>query len=180
MRSRFLLLLIALTVGLSWMGGRASAVVVTQPAPARVYCQAYRTTNIVVSNAFSAITFDSETEDSSGIHSTSSNQERMTIAAGGTYGVAFTSGYYNSGSASDSIECKLYKNGSSVTGYHTGVWYSTTSSFMKAPVANWLITLAAGDYIDVRVANVNSQATPIYSSGGSSNGGYASFVVWKI
>lgn len=114
-----------------------------------VGCTATRTTAFTPTGTPAAITFNSETWDPYGFHSTATNTSRLTIPAGygGTYLFTFNALGDNSASAGQRV-IYVYKNGGLLT-------YSLT--FDKPAVANYvgfsvsiiIEALGVGDYIEI-------------------------------
>jgi hypothetical protein len=113
----------------------------------------------VSATTYTAITFDTETFDVGGFHSTSTNTSRITIPTGlgGYYSVVFSTEISNGDYTGVAA---IYKNGSK---FNTAPgWKSValgSGGFGNATIMN----LVAGDYIEVQVylttgANVQSNA----------------------
>lgn len=136
-----------------------------------VSCKIYDTTDQTVNaGSTAAITFNSESYDTSSFHSTSTNTSRITVPSTGKYLVtgAISVGHANSSGYQTFLWIK--KNGSgtkSTTEYGTmNVITTASSSYYTIPV-NVILSLAASDYIEIMFEN---------SSGGSSATLYGSYM----
>jgi hypothetical protein len=95
-------------------------------------------------NTNTAVTWSSETFDTDGYHSTSTNTSRITIPAGkaGKYLLTFA-GFYENGGTSNSPRIRFYKNGT--------VFLSVQESaqFQMMFVLSSIVSLAESDYVEV-------------------------------
>ena len=98
--------------------------------------------------------FDTESFDTDGFHSVSSNNGRMTIPSGKAGKYLVTAGVTFATNATGAREIYLFKNGS----FYSQVFAVATSAGSSGNAIPDLVSLAVGDYIDIRVEQ---------SSGGS-------------
>lgn len=115
------------------------------PASGATYvgCLAYRSTSLSVSyNVWTTVTLDSESNDSDGFHSTTTNTERITIPSGkgGKYLVNAAVLWDQTTSASGQIRIRL-NNTSSVAVAIVGHGGYNTANLSQ------IVSLSAGDYI---------------------------------
>ena len=94
----------------------------------------------VANNTLVAITFDNETIDTDGFHSTVSNTSRITIPTGkgGKYLLTATIQFNSSGASGGSRKLLIYKNGTSIvslTFVPRDGFNSASSSFIASAVA---------------------------------------------
>lgn len=122
----------------------------------------YKTTTQSISNATAtAVTFDAETFDVDGYHSTVSNTSRMTVPSGKAGYFLLTSNlrYANNSTGGRSID--FYKNGTRIA----GTYQPTVSGSSVAYSASTVINGTVGDYFEVYAyqesggaLNINSDA----------------------
>ena len=136
-----------------------------------VGCALYDTnsTQSIASGTDTVVTFNSEDFDTDGFHSTVSNTGRITIPSGknGKY-LVNAGGFFNN--ITGNKEGRLYKNGSQIvtngiSGSQTGV-----AGFW----INYIISLVATDYIELRVVQNTGGNADLYKGGGGA-GNYAWF-----
>lgn len=112
-----------------------------------VGCRATKTgTNQTLSNnTYTLVTFNAETYDTDGFHSTSTNTERMTIPAGlaGYYEVTANVGFDTNTTGRRLLQIR--KNGSAIA---VGEASSATSTNYPAFNTSLIVNLAVGDYVD--------------------------------
>ena len=100
------------------------------------------------------LTFDTEGFDTDAFHSTSTNTGRMTIPSGKAGKYLVTAGVTFATNATGAREIYLFKNGS----FYSQVFAVATSAGSSGNAIPDIISLAVGDYVDIRVEQ---------SSGGS-------------
>jgi hypothetical protein len=139
----------------------------TPAAPAFVGARIFNsTTQSLANSTWTAITMNSETYDTDGFHSTSTNTSRITIPTG-------LGGYYlaigNLAFAANATSWRgigIYKNGSEVVGAYTDYAGGTTGTVQ---IISDIMNLVAGDYIELYGRQ---------NSGGNLNTSGASNVSW--
>jgi hypothetical protein len=100
------------------------------------------------------ITFDTESFDTDGFHSTSTNTGRMTIPSGKAGKYLVTGNVTFATNSSGAREIYLFKNGS----FYSQVFAVATSAGSSGNAIPDIVSLAVGDYVELRVEQ---------SSGGS-------------
>ena len=116
------------------------------PSPTFVGASVYRTTDQTISNGtYTIITFDAETYDSDGFHSTVTNTGRMTVPSGkaGKYLISGFAGF--GANASGYRLIRLQKNGSTIS-YFSNLPFTGDTNTVQLSYA---IDLAVGDYIEI-------------------------------
>jgi hypothetical protein len=116
-------------------------------APSFKGCRAVTTTNQTISNAtWTVLTYNSESYDTDGFHSTSTNTGRLTIPAGLTgYYLVITQAVFNT-NATGARSSQIRKNGAEISvGRKMGAYSSTVESVL---VGSDILYLTAGDYIE--------------------------------
>jgi len=106
-------------------------------------------------NAFTTITFDAEDYDTDGFHSTSSNTSRLTVPSGlgGYYLIVGAATHENSG-VNHETNTKLLKNG---VEFRQRLVMATGSSHAGVDLTE-ILSLAAGDYIEIQHLQVSGAA----------------------
>ena len=127
------------------------------------YCEAYNSAAINISqNTATRLTFDSETADTDGMHSTSTNTGRITV---GETGVFMFSAHvsWNATLTGDTMNAvKFRKNGDSTDEY--GEQHCRIDTIGTPHVtANCIVNMADGDYMEVWVWNSSSVTTSAVS-----------------
>jgi hypothetical protein len=121
------------TTGLKWVGFRG--------------CSVYNTVSQVLANATTTtLTFNSESIDTDGFHSTSTNTGRITIPTGlgGKYLINTTARFGLAASGFKTL--KLYKNG----GQTVDIYEETNNAFQyQLGSKSFILELVAGDYLEL-------------------------------
>jgi len=94
-----------------------------------------------------AITFDTETIDTDGFHSTSSNTSRMTVPAGKAGKYEVNAGVTFATNSSGNRETYIFKNGA----IYSSVFQPGTSVGSTSVPISDILDLAVGDYVEIRV-----------------------------
>jgi hypothetical protein len=119
----------------------------------------------ISNNTATALTFDTETYDTDGYHSTSSNTSRITIPAG-KGGYFQVGGHFEMNANTSGFRIlSIYKNGSV---YKTVL--TTPSGLEPSMMITCPILLAAGDYVELFYTQTSGSTQAIYI-----NGGYGAF-----
>lgn len=125
--------------------------------PAAYYNQQCMVTNSanqsIPNNTDTALTFDTETFDGAGMHSTSSNTSRITVNYPGRY--FFAGGMLFAGGSTGVRVAFLYKNGTTRIG-EVGQAGDVTNGNRLCPVG--FADMAAGDYVELWVFQNNGGA----------------------
>jgi len=108
----------------------------------------------IANSTRTTITFDTETFDTDGFHSTSTNTGRMTIPSGKAGKYLVTANVTFATNSTGAREIYLFKNGN----FYSQVFAVATATGSSGNALPDLVSLAVGDYIDIRVEQ---------SSGGS-------------
>lgn len=125
-------------------------------------CRVYRSSTQSINNiTWTAITFDSETRDDGGFHSTSSNTDRMTAPATGWYQISANIEFVASSTGSRMV--RFYLNGTTEIARAALASIATYSTFVPLTATYYL---TASDYVTCDV---------FQDSGGSLNVGTSSF-----
>jgi len=120
-----------------------------------VGCRVTNSTDQSIPNATrTVVTFDTETFDTDGFHSTSTNTGRMTIPAGKAGKYLVTGNVTFATNSTGAREIYLFKNGS----FYSQVFAVATSAGSSGNAIPDIVSLAVGDYVEIRVEQ---------SSGGS-------------
>jgi hypothetical protein len=100
----------------------------------------------IANNTNTAITFDNETIDTDGFHSTSSNTSRITIPTGkgGKYLLTATLQFNSAGASGGSRRLLIYKNGTSIL--HIT---SVPRDGFNSSSASFIVSAVATDYFEV-------------------------------
>lgn len=110
-------------------------------------CRATKTgsNQSISNNTYTLVTFNAETYDTDGFHSTSTNTERMTIPAGlaGYYEVTASVGFDTNTTGRRLLQIR--KNGTAIALTEVS---SATSTNYPAFNASIVVNLAVGDYVD--------------------------------
>jgi len=102
----------------------------------------------VANSTRTALTFDTESFDTDGFHSTSSNTSRITIPSGKAGKYLVTAGVTFAGpNATGAREVYLFKN----AGFYSQVFTLGSSAGSSGTGISDIIDLAVGDYIEIRV-----------------------------
>jgi hypothetical protein len=113
-------------------------------------CRATKTgsNQTISNNTYTLVTFNAETYDTDGFHSTSVNTERMTIPAGlaGYYQVTANVGFNTNTTGRRLLQIK--KNGSAIA---VGEASSATTDNYPAFNTSIIVNLTVGDYVDLEV-----------------------------
>lgn len=141
----------------------SSAVTIASPTPA---CRIINTSPSALTNGSSStLTFNTNIYDPTGMHSTSVNTERVTIATTGIYHIDFCMQYVSTGAPNGPMYFSVYRNTSGVdTGIaaYGPVSYWTNSVTLIASFSTTAL-LTAGDYIYATWANATGVTqTPNY------------------
>jgi hypothetical protein len=127
----------------------------TPSTPAFVGCRVTNSIDQSIPNATrTVVTFDTETFDTDGFHSTSTNTGRMTIPSGKAGKYLVTGNVTFATNSTGAREVYLFKNGS----FYSQVFAVATSAGSSGNAIPDLVNLAVGDYVELRVEQ---------SSGGS-------------
>lgn len=160
----------------SWDGYTWNIVSGASAAPSFIGCRVYNSTTQTVNDSSSvALTFDTETYDNGGNHSTGSNTDRITIPAGGAgYYAGLGGGAWDSNTTGVRIMWWM-KNGAAIAGSESRMNAAGTGG-QQASLPP--VYLAAGDYLQLLV---------FQNSGGARTIGHAAteqyragIAVWKI
>ena len=129
-------------------------------------CVAYHNTTQSISHSTNtAVLFNAEVTDVGGMHDTASNTSRFTVPAGGD-GFYLLTGYINYTAAASGVRSLWWdKNGAAVAGLSGQASVAGTTAAAGALTITALVTLAAGDYVELFT---------VQNSGGSVNIGHAS------
>jgi hypothetical protein len=103
------------------------------------------------------ITFETETFDTNGLHSTSTNPSRFTAVKAGYYQVSVTVDW--AVNATGIREVSIRKNGSTVSGNVTQA--VTTATRPTRQTHSDIVSLAVGDYIEANVVQTSGGALNI-------------------
>jgi hypothetical protein len=126
-----------------------------------VGCSVYDSgnTQAIANNTNVAITFNAESIDTDGFHSTSSNTSRITIPAGlgGKYLVTFNTLYDLN--AVGVRTCKIYKNG---TQDFTAYEFNGSATAYVGQNCSVVMNLSAGDYIELFIFQSSGAGLTIY------------------
>jgi hypothetical protein len=108
----------------------------------------YQTADQSMSNAtFTAITFNSETFDTDGFHSTTTNTSRLTVPAGKAgYYLVIAQLAYN-GNATGQRQAEVTVNGAG--GFGKFIQLNAGSSYVPQPKGTTILNLAVGDYVEL-------------------------------
>jgi len=113
-----------------------------------VGCRVTNSIDQSISNSVrTTVTFDTETFDTNGFHDTSTLTGRMTIPSGKAGKYLVTAGVTFATSGTGYRELYLFKNGS----FYSQVFYSPSATGSSGNAIPDLVSLAVGDYIDIRV-----------------------------
>lgn len=125
----------------------ATAPVWGSATPSFKGCRAVTNTNQLISNAtYTVLNYNSETYDTDGFHSTSTNTGRMTIPAGlAGYYLLITQAVFDP-NATGQRASKIQKNGADVSVGRKLAAYSSTVELTL--VGSDIIYLAEGDYVE--------------------------------
>jgi hypothetical protein len=131
---------------------------------AKAYNSAAQTVN---AGANAVLTLDSESFDTGGLHSTSSNTERLTIPTGGTgYYLVIGSTTCVTPGAAGTAEVSIRLNSA---GHKTAMALLQTSDTVPIQIVT-IIQLTAGDFIDMHAASTTSNIS--YGSATAAKGTY--------
>ena len=100
----------------------------------------------IPTGAFTPLTFDVETIDRDGMHSTSTNTDRLTAVTPGWYMLGGGVGFAGPGAASTRRGCQWQLNGSAITGGSVLISVGGTSA-QAVPARAFPVYLNAGDYL---------------------------------
>jgi hypothetical protein len=128
--------------------------------PTFVGCAVYTTTNQSIANStYTAINFNSESIDTDGFHSTTTNTSRITIPSGkaGKYSIAFNVMYDPNVTGSRSIN--VYKNGATLMG--SGEVQGSAGSYVYNS-GFFIAELAVGDYLEFMIYQTSGGALTVY------------------
>ncbi len=107
----------------------------------------YNSADLSISDsAWTALTFDSETFDDGGLHSTASNTGRLTAPEAGLYAIGCVAAFATNTSGYRAI--RIRKNGSATLAQWNQTPVSGTWTLLEGAT---LIKLSAGDYVEVEV-----------------------------
>jgi len=125
---------------------------ISNPGPSgTVRCTAYHSTTQTLTTAtWTALAFDSEDEDTHGMHSTSANTSRFTIPTGQAGRYRFTLHLtYASHAAGDRIVVIVKNGGTFPTGWYSKhSWPASATQDVNSHVAVMELTAADGDYFE--------------------------------
>jgi len=115
-------------------------------APPR--CRLWSTAAVsATTSTYTAMTWDSEDYDTDGMHSTSSNTSRITIATDGLYQLSGAIGW--AASATGRRWQQWYKNGTTLGVDYSLIVNAGSSSAIVCPAPTVTVSLVAGDYIEL-------------------------------
>lgn len=132
-------------------------------------CRLTNSATISAPNGASTLTFDTETHDTGGMHSTSSNTSRITIPTGGSGMYLIGAGVEFAANATGTRDLNLRINGTTVIATSRATAASGTSATRL--MTNTIYPLNAGDYIEAQInqssggnlnINATSEFTPIF------------------
>jgi hypothetical protein len=107
------------------------------------------------------VTFDTESFDTDGFHSTSTNTGRMTIPAGKAGKYLVTSGTTFATNANGNREMYLFKNGN----FYSQVFQPGTSVGSTSIALSDTLDLAVGDYVEIRVEQDSGSTVAVRGNG---------------
>ena len=125
-------------------------------------CAVYSSaTQSLTNNVLTALTWDTETYDTNGFHSTSSNTSRITIPSGfdGKYRIGGLVSFHPNGTGRR--ELQLYKNGAALSYGNTVI--GNGSEFIGTYM-DWSTTLVAGDYVELYALQSSGGALVCYTT----------------
>lgn len=133
--------------------------------PSFVGCSVYRTSTLNVSNnTNTAVPFDSESFDTDGFHSTSSNTSRITIPSGKAGKYLFNCTTNFEGAPNGHRQGNLYKNGSIVKAL---AQFATITTGSPTASGSTIVDAAVGDYFELVVFQNNG--TGLFLDGNINN-----------
>jgi hypothetical protein len=136
-------------------GGVPSWATPASGTPTFVGCRVTNSIDQSIANGTRTIvTFDTETFDTDGFHSTSTNTGRMTIPSGKAGKYLVTGNVTFATNSTGAREIYLFKNGT----FYSQVFAVATSAGSSGNAIPDIVSLAVGDYVEIRVEQ---------SSGGS-------------
>jgi hypothetical protein len=144
--------------GLKWATPSAST-------PPFVGVKVFQTADQSMSNAtFTAITFNSETFDTDGFHSTSVNTSRLTVPSGkaGYYLVSAQLAYNGNPTGQRQAEVTVNASG----GFAKFIQLNAGSSYVPQPKGVTILNLAVGDYVELNGYQDSGGALTNYSGVG--------------
>jgi len=132
-------------------------------------------TNISASTS-TVLVFDTEDFDSNGAYDTSNGRFTVPSGEGGKYCL---NAYYRTNSSGTMVRCNisLRKNGSDTLAQYNN---NQRSSGEASSGITWCGTLAAGDYVDVRIYHDSSSGAVSAQAGSSAAGNKTAFSGHKI
>lgn len=143
--------------GLKWAAASST--------PSFVGCSVYRTSTLNVSNnTNTAVPFDSESFDTDGFHSTSSNTSRITIPSGKAGKYLFNCTTNFEGAPNGHRQGNLYKNGSIVKAL---AQFATITTGSPTASGSTIVDAAVGDYFELVVFQNNG--TGLFLDGNINN-----------
>tara|TARA_R110000868_G_scaffold11064_3_gene54330 strand:- start:1072 stop:1572 length:501 start_codon:yes stop_codon:yes gene_type:complete len=111
-------------------------------------CRLTNSANIsLTNNLATAVTFDTETHDTGGMHSTSSNTSRITIPTGGSGMYLIGAGIEFAANATGTRDVNLRINGTTIIASSRATATSATSATRL--MTNTIYPLNAGDYVEI-------------------------------
>lgn len=111
-------------------------------------CRLFNSANISVANTTNTVlTFDTETYDSGGMHSTSSNTGRITVPTGGSGWYVITGGAEFAANATGQRDLTIRLNGSLVIGAARAT--SASGSVATRLMCTTQYPLSDGDYVEL-------------------------------
>lgn len=127
-------------------------------------CAVYSTSDQSLSNnTNTVISFQAETYDTDGYHSTSSNTSRITIPSGkGGYYLVFASLSFVANS-SGIRETTIIKNGNTASIIYSVADVVSSGTYASCATSK-VISLAAGDYIEVQARQTSGGSLSVYAA----------------
>lgn len=127
----------------------------------------YQTADQSISNAtFTAITFNSETFDTDGFHSTTTNTSRLTVPAGKAGYYLVTAQLAYNGNAAGQRQAEVTVNGAG--GFGKFIQLNAGSSYVPQPKGVTILNLSVGDYVELNAYQDSGGALSNYSGVGQS------------
>ena len=125
-------------------------------------------TNFTASGTFVQVTWDSEAYDTDTMHSTASNQARITFTTAGIYAITANPRWLAPGAAWSSnarLQIELRKNAGATVVYEANYGPPNANNAVSAPSWSTRLLVVAGDYIEAWVAITDTGQTYTISNG---------------
>jgi hypothetical protein len=129
-------------------------------------CRVTNSANISINNTTAtALTFNTETNDSGGMHSTTSNTSRVTVPSGGDGWYVITGNVEFAANATGQRAIAILLNGTSNIATERAVAASAAANTQLSIATQY--PLAAGDYIELTAYQSSGGALNVVATGGS-------------